>query len=223
MAENKELIEGQKEPWENIESWFTANRNVVLGVLTVLILGIGGILGYKNLYVAPREGQAQDRIFHAQKYFQQDSLQLALNGDGLNPGFSQITKQYGMTPTGKLAHGYAAICNLRLGNHAEAIKHGKKYSGDDEWLTSRVYTTLGHANGEKGDLNTAMRWYERAAMASENEITTPRNYYLAGMTAMEVKDYRSATNFFAKIKDGYPQSQEGRNIDKYIALAEELQ
>jgi len=33
-------------------------------------------------------------------------------------------------------------------------------------------------------------------------------------------EYKKALNSFNEIKNKYPQSQEGRNIDKYIARAE---
>ncbi|MDZ7774475.1 MAG: hypothetical protein U5L09_02100 [Bacteroidales bacterium] len=59
--------------------------------------------------------EATSQIFVAERYFEQDSLQLALNGDGQYPGFVEIADEYGMTKTGNLAHYYAGVSYLKLG------------------------------------------------------------------------------------------------------------
>ncbi len=40
-----------------------------------------GIYSYNTYVMAPQEQEAQEKIFMAQKYLEQDSLQLALTGD----------------------------------------------------------------------------------------------------------------------------------------------
>ena len=48
-------------------------------------------------------------MFKAEEYYRMDSLQKALNGDGINWGFVRVIKEYGGTDAGNLARFYAVI------------------------------------------------------------------------------------------------------------------
>ncbi|MCK7533767.1 MAG: hypothetical protein MZV63_23435 [Marinilabiliales bacterium] len=54
------------------------------------------------------------------QYFSQDSLKLALNGDGNNLGFIDIAESIQVTKSGKLANFYAGTCLMHLGQFEEA-------------------------------------------------------------------------------------------------------
>ncbi len=215
----KEHAKPKLETWQALEQAVMDNRNPILGGLVVLLLLVGGLIGYRELFVKPREAQAQNRISQPQEAFGVDSFALALNGNSLKTGFLQISEDFGMTPTGKLAHGYAAICQLHLGNFDEAIRHGKKYRSDDELLDARILAVIGHAYTEKDDFENGVKYYVKAAEASDNPLTTPQYYYLAGMASMEKENFADAVRYFQEVKDRYPQSREGQSIDKYLALA----
>ena len=46
----------------------------------------------------------------AQYYFNGDSLNRAIKGDGVHSGFLDIADQYGSTPAGQLANYYLGLC-----------------------------------------------------------------------------------------------------------------
>lgn len=210
--------EQQLEGWEAVEQKFVQNQNLVVGILAGVILVLGGIYGYNNLVLKPKEAKAANSIFAAEAHFAKDSMRLALYGDNINPGFVSIADKYGATSSGKMAAGYAAICFLQQGDFNNAIKYGKKYNSEDGWMNSRVYEVVGHAYTENADYDNGVKYYRMAAEASDNEITAPYNYYLAGMAAMEKKDFSEANRFFQIIKDNYPTSREGQSVDKFLAL-----
>lgn len=195
------------------------NRNTILGVLAVILVAIGAIFGYKELFIKPREAQAHIAIAAPQQAFKMDSFNLALNGSLTADGFLSVAKKYGATPTGKLAQGYAAICQLQLGNYDAAISHGKKFKSGDPLITARVLGVMGHAYSEKGDFAAAEKQYRAAADASDNPILAPRHYHLAGLAAMERQDFAAAQRHFQIIKERFPRSTEGQGVDKYLALA----
>jgi tetratricopeptide (TPR) repeat protein len=221
MADTPQPEQGHQEAesWQSLEKAILDHRNTILGGLAVVLLVIGGLVGYKQLYLKPREGQAQTRIVEAQQAFAVDSFRLALNGNTFQDGFASIAKKYGGTPTGKLAHGYAALCELQLGNFAGTLDHGKKFASDDPLVSARVLGAMGHAHSEQGDFTKAEQYYERAAKASDNVLLAPIHFQLAGMAAMERNDFAAAKRHFQVIKDRFPQSQEGRSVDKFLALA----
>jgi len=66
---------------------------VVVGLLLAFV-------AYKKFIVEPQNEEASQMIWKAEFYFEQDSLNLALNGDGNNYGFLEIIETYGGTPTG---------------------------------------------------------------------------------------------------------------------------
>jgi len=85
---------------------------IVIGAIVVLVVGW---LGLNRFYIDPRSNSAQEQMFEAQNYFEKDSFNLALNGDGSNPGFLDIIDDYGSTDAGNLAkfqsgNSYLALC-----------------------------------------------------------------------------------------------------------------
>jgi len=70
----------------------------------------------------------------AQKYFEQDSLNKALNGDGQNPGFLDIIDEYSMTNASNLANYYTGLIFLKQGKYQDAINYLEKFDSDDEFV-----------------------------------------------------------------------------------------
>ena len=79
----------------------------------------------------PKEVDAQSQIFRAEQYFEKDSFKLAFEGDGDALGFNDIIDEYGVTETANLAHYYAGICYLRLGEYENAIDDLKSFDSND--------------------------------------------------------------------------------------------
>ena len=146
----------------------------------------------------------------AERYLEKDSISLALNGDGQYPGFLDIIDEYSMTKTAKLAHHYAGICHLRLGQYDEAITHLKKFKGKDKVITAMNLGLIGDA------------YYIKASEKNANNFTTPLFIFKAGMMAEELKKYDKAEELFTTIKREYRSSAEFRNIDKYIGRVQAL-
>ena len=84
MAKNKgkntqpDILEEGSEKLSNIfnnaEYFFEQYKNIILGVVAVLVIGVGGFWAYKNFVKGPQENKAKDAIVYAQKYFEMDSM-----------------------------------------------------------------------------------------------------------------------------------------------------
>src|SRR5210317_918418 len=114
---------------------------VIMGFIAVVLL----YFGYQKFYIGPMESNAQDQIFMAQKYFEKDSLNRALYGDGNALGFIDIIDDYGSTKTGNLARYYAGICYLRMGNYEEAIEYLESHDPVDQLIGPMALGGLGDA------------------------------------------------------------------------------
>src|SRR3954465_5055245 len=110
LEESNEKI---SEVFNNVEFYFEQYKNIIIGVVIVLLVGIGGWWGYRNFVSGPKEDKAKDAIVYAQKYFDLDSVSLALKGDGSHLGMEAIAKQYSGSAAGNRANFCAGICNLK--------------------------------------------------------------------------------------------------------------
>ena len=89
-------------------------------------------------------------LFKAEEYYRLDSVRLALNGDGANPGLLKVISQYSGTKAANLAHFYAGVCFIKLDDNANAIKHLEKFSTSAKQTQQRAYKLLADAYGETG-------------------------------------------------------------------------
>ncbi len=197
------------------EQFLEKNKNYLLYGLGALVVIVGLYLGYKKLYQEPRHEEALSQLFTAEQYFARDSFALALNGDGNAFGFLQIQDEYG-SATGKSLPLYIGICQLHLGNYQEAISALKDYKGEDEVTPARALCCIGDAYVELNDLQSALSYYLKAANHRNNAFAA--QYLMkAASVSEEMGNKDEALKYYQRIKDNYPQTNEGREIDKYIA------
>ncbi|HXH17484.1 MAG TPA: tetratricopeptide repeat protein [Chitinophagales bacterium] len=218
MAEKKPISTPQADIFTRAEDFFEHNKKwISFGISTALVL-IVAVVAINNFYLPSREKEAQEQMFRAQQYFEKDSFRLALNGDGNYDGFLKIIDDYSWTKAACLSHYYAGISYLRLGEYDNAITHLRKFSTREPIVGAMGLGALGDAYSEKNDMDEAVNYYQKAAKKANNEVISP--YYLlkAGL-ALKVKGKNEeALEVFKKIKSNYPESNEGKEIDKYIAM-----
>ena len=99
------------------------------------------------------------------------------------------------------------------------MKYLDSYSGKDLYTKPLALMAQGDALAEKGDLDGAAKFYEKAANTNENELTSPAALFKAGLCYLGT-DNTKALEFFKQVKKNYPSSTEYPEIDKYIGLAE---
>jgi tetratricopeptide (TPR) repeat protein len=229
MSKQKKKEEKTQQQFENIEEslskteeFIVENQKLLTIIVIVLVALVLGFFGFKRYYLQPKEKEAQQQIYVAQHYFQADSLDKALYGDGNNLGFVDISKMYSITKAGNLADYYAGICFLKKGNFDNAIKYLKKFDSDDEIVGPMAKGALGDAYLEKGDKEKAVDYYNQAADLQDNEFTSPLFLLKAGEVDEMLGHYDKAIKAYKRIQQDYYKSLEARNIEKYIARAQEL-
>ncbi|MFI3295990.1 MAG: tetratricopeptide repeat protein [Rikenellaceae bacterium] len=234
MSQNKHNKAKQQEPQvdtelaiENAlgrtELFFEKNGKKLLTALAVVVLVITGYFGYQQFIRKPHIEQAAAAMVFAQNQFAQDSMSVALKGNGKNLGFEQIVDEFSGTSQANLAYQYMGICYLNLGEFDKAVKAFESYStvsGSLGILTNAQNLGLtGDAYSELGNYDKAFEYYTKAANYSDNIATTPTYTFRAALVSLEKGDYDTANKLFTSIKTKYPQSQYASDIDKYIALS----
>ena len=69
------------------------SRNLIIAIAAVAVI-IVSVVGYGKFIVEPTETAANEDTWRAEQYFMMDSVDLALNGDGLYPGLYDIADDH---------------------------------------------------------------------------------------------------------------------------------
>jgi len=188
-------------------------------VVVVLVIVLG-YFGYQKYIIEPKTQDAQEQIFSAQQFFEADSLDKALFGDGNHLGFVDIADEYSSTKPGKLANYYAGICFLKKGDYDKAIDYLSKFKADDELVAPMAQGAIGDAYLEKGDQEKAVSQYLKAASMKDNSFTSSLFYFKAAQTLELMGKNEDALVNYTIIRDKFPTTKYGSNIDRYIARVE---
>lgn len=217
IDKTEERIVAVEEAFSKTEQFIEKNQKFILIVVGAIILVVLGYFGFKRLYLAPREKEAQAQMFMAEKYFEMDSLTKALKGDGNYLGFLDIIDQYKFTKSANLSHYYAGICYLKKGEFQNAIDQLNDFSSGDEMVAPMAIGAMGDAYMELNNTDKALDYYLKAADKKKNDLTSPMFLMKAGM-AYELEGKNDlALKTYMRIKNEFARTSEGRDIDKYIA------
>lgn len=216
LLENPEVI---AEKVEGIEHWIEENPKIVFGVLGALVLIVGGYFGFRY-FVNSQEDIAQKEMFQAVHYFEADSLDLALKGDGNNLGFEQIIDDFPMTDAANLANYYAGAICLKQGKYQLAIYYFEDFSSDDILIQPRAYSLMGDAYMELKEYESAAEYYNKASSYEPNKFFTPTYLMKEALAYEKLNENEKAMAVYQKIIDQYWDSGEYQNARKFKAKLE---
>ena len=210
--DNKEIIpidnpEIIGESLSKTEELFNKNKNLIF----ILSGGLVVLFIFFSAYNFIRDNQnieAQEEMFQAVYYFEQDSLVKALNGDGNNYGFLEIIDEYSLSDAANLSHYYAGVSYLKLGNYDNAISYLLPFSSSDLLLQARAYSLVGDAYVEIQDYKNAIKYFKLASSKNPNEYFTPKYILKLALVYEKIEDLNSAINSYEKIIDEFKDSPE---------------
>jgi tetratricopeptide (TPR) repeat protein len=212
------------------EAWVEKNQKTILGVVGVIAICVLGYLGYQQFIQNPKETEATNEMFQAQKYFEQaltapvkDSLfNLSLSGGEGKYGFLDIIDNYGGTDAANISNYYAGMAYLNTNNYQEAIKYLDEFKSNDEMLGPLAKGAIGDAFVQLNQNDEALKYYEDAATMKTNEVTTPRFLLKAGITALNLGKVDQALAHFKTITEDYPNAPEMSKAIIYEGKAEAM-
>jgi len=199
------------------EQFIEDNQKIITYIVGAVIVVVAAYLAFHKFYMQPKEDEALSQMFMAENYFEKDSFNLAINGDGNYLGFLDIIDDYGVTKSANRAKYYTGISYLHLGQYEEAIDYLKEFKTDDLLLAPIKAGAIGDAMLELGDNEDALKQYKKAYSASDNELTTPVYKMKAAKLLESMDKLDEALKLLEEIKKDYPQSAEGTTADRYIA------
>ena len=221
---NKSKTEDQfaqiEETLSKTEQFIEENQKSLMTIIGAIVGIVALFSVYQNFYIEPMEKEAQAEMYMAELYFQKDSFNLALNGDGQYLGFLDIADDYSSTNVGQLANYYAGLSYLHTADYDNAIEYLGDFSSDDIILSSLALGCIGDAYMELGDTDAALDAYADAVNNSANDFTAPRYMMKQAMIYTSIGDNNKALDLFKAIQSDYKTSREANGIEKYIARVE---
>lgn len=215
--EEDEVLVDVGQTLSKAEHFFEENKQTISIVAVALFVVIGGYFAFMKLYQEPLETEAQEAIFYAQQNFEQDSLQLSLDGRGSNMGFLEVAEEYSGTKAGNLANYYAGIAYLNLGEYQKAIEHLDKFSADDPIFSVIAKGAIGDAFLELNQPKEALDYYGKAVSGEENTFVVPVYLQRAAMVAEAEGNIDLAKKYLTRLKKEFNESQEATEVDKALA------
>lgn len=204
-------------PLDNITVAYEKNKKFITTAITVVVVAVVGYFGYTKWYKGPNEDKASAAMAMPELYLQVDSVDLALNGDGKNLGFTKIASKYDGTSGGNRALYFEGMANMRKGEFDKAISALKKFDGKGTILGYQAWGAIGVCYLEKNDAKNAIEYLKKATGNKEDQLITPMYLYHLGMAYEMTNQTNEAKETFKTIRDEYPRSIAARNMDKELA------
>jgi tetratricopeptide (TPR) repeat protein len=200
---------------------FIANNKktvqIAVGAIAVLV---AGYIYYTRFHLPAQEEEASAALFMTQRYFEMDSMNFVLNGDGKNPGAIDISDEYGSTKSGNLAKYYAGRAYLAKGEYENALTYLKKAKFDDEMLAPLTKILIGDCYVQLQQYEDAASSFMKAATMRKNDFSSPLALMKAGRVYEKLDNWEKALKAYQLLKKEYKDTEYGINIDKYIYRAQ---
>lgn len=219
MSEKNAQVLTEQASVEKALGFWQKNSKIIIGIATVVILGAGGYLGYKNFILIPKETKAAEELFTAEAYFRKDSFALALNGNMSQAGFLKVIQKFNGTAAANLAALYAGECYIQLGDFTKAIEHLEAFNaGNAKQVDAKREGLLGDAYSELKKNDEAIKHYTAAGTTFPDDQAISSEYLFRGALLAEMNAKTDqAIELYQIIKDKYPRSEKGFVVDKYLA------
>ncbi|MCG8474263.1 MAG: tetratricopeptide repeat protein [Cytophagales bacterium] len=201
---------------EESTEFLQKNKTAFAALTAFVAILLAAYFGY-SYYMDEQNNLAQEELFSAVFYFENEKYDLALDGDGNHAGFLDIISDYGSTQAGNLAKYYAGAIYMKQGKYDEAIAKMKDFSAGDYLLQSRSYAVIGDALLEKGQPTEAASYYEKAANNNANKNFSPVYLKKAALAYEASGNLKGAISAYKEIVEEYRGSSEYMEARKQLA------
>jgi tetratricopeptide (TPR) repeat protein len=199
------------------EDFFERYRQqLAIGGVALIVIIVGIVFIFAK-WLPDRNLKAQRAMYMAEAAFARDSFDVALNGTPAFKGFLSIKKDYSFTKAADLTNYYIGVCYLGKKDYKNAVDYLNSFSTSDPVLGAAKLNLIGDAYADQNKADDAVSYYKKAAEFADNEQYTPFYLLKLGRYYEHQKKYNDAKEAYTKVKEKYPNTQEGKDVDKYLA------
>jgi tetratricopeptide (TPR) repeat protein len=216
ILENPEAIQ---EKLVGAEHWLESNSKIVIALAGAVLLVVAGYFGFQY-YKGQQNTEAQKEMFQAVYYFEADSLDKALNGDGNNLGLLAVIDEYGMTEAANLANYYVGAIYLKQGKYDVARLYLEDFDSKDLLIQARAYSLIGDTYMEEKKYDDAAKFYNKAANYKPNKYFSPSYLMKEALAYEKANQLDKAKETYDKIINQYWDSADYQRARKFKARLE---
>jgi tetratricopeptide (TPR) repeat protein len=205
-----------------IESFYEENKRRIFTYGLIFLVVVGAVYIYMGQRREENE-KAGLELSRVMDIFNSGSYLEAIEGrQGTNIiGLKRIVEEYGSTENGETAKMYLANAYSYLGNYDEAFKYYQDYDGDiDVFKASAKAGMAGHYAAKK-EYKKAADLYKEAASITDINPQNPDYLLDAAVNYIKAGEKEDSKVLLNKIKEDYKTSEAFKQVDKYLALADE--
>lgn len=198
--------------------FFEKNKKHIYTALTILVVGIAGIILLVNKRTANNELAAVE-IEKIKPVYAANNFKQAIEGDslGISKGLLFIVNEYGSTENGELAKFMLANSFYALRDFDNAEKYYKDYSGSNKLLNVSVLAGLAGVYEAKGNYSEAAKQFLKASVADKENPFNDQYLFYAARSFYKAGDFKASKELFDELKKDYPKSKYIAESDRYKA------
>jgi len=212
----EEVQEGSSSKF-SILNYYEENARMISIVAGAVIIVVVGIWAYFKYYVPGQEEKANAELFMTERYFMQDSLDLVLNGDGINPSAMDMAGS-GTVASMKASY-MAGRALMEKGQYEEAVSYLEDAQFGDRIVGPLAKCLVGDCYSQMEQYDQAASAYMKAAKMDDNNFTAPYALTKAARVYEHLGNWSEAVDIYETIKEDYSETEYANQIDKYIARA----
>ena len=185
------------------------SRNLIIAIAAVAVVIIA-VVGYGKLVVEPAEQSANEDAWRAEQYFMMDSMDLALDGDGLYPGLYDIVQDHNGTKAAARAQYELGLLLRGQGDFEGAIEAFENAGLKDDILSTIAAINIGDCEVELGNYESAENAFNQAISHASRSIgedfLAPIALYKGALVNLELDNIDAAKSKLSRIAKDYPSS-----------------
>lgn len=201
------------------QSFTEKYRNLLL-IGGVGVLAIVGYFVYQWTQRDKVNAEADAAMMGAVLYYEQDSMQKAINGDAQFEGLISIVDDYGSSDAGNMARYYLGTALLKTKDIDGGIEALEEFKQNSSMVSAAAHGALGYAYEQKGEFEKAAESYKTAsATPEENDYSTPFYLMHAARNLESANKADEALETYKSIREKFPKSEAATTgtVDRYIA------
>lgn len=206
----------------NVESFYEENKRRIFTYGVIFLVVVGAVYVYMGQKREQNE-KAGLELSRVMDIFNSGSYLEAIEGrQGTNIiGLKRIVEEYGSTENGETAKIYLANSYSYLGNYDEAFKYFEDYDGDIDVFKATAKAGMAGYYASKEEYKKAADLYKEAASYTDVDPQNPDYLLNAAVNYIKAGDKEDSKVLLNKIKENYKTSEAFKEVDKYLALANE--
>jgi tetratricopeptide (TPR) repeat protein len=209
-----------------VMNFFKKYQNYFFIGIIAILLGVIAYTFFGKKANPKKDAQSFASMQFALSAMSKDSFELALNGDGTNPGLLAVIKKASGTSTEKIARMEAAKCYLQTDKPQLAFKMLEDADGFGKQINARRLSLMGDAKSELATgseptnvklAQEAIDYYEKAANQFPEDTYSANYLFRAAQLSEKIGKNEDAKKTYFKIKEKYTDNTAViRDVEKYL-------